>query len=218
MPLFSPVKRVGLWLAARLLRAWASTWRVVCENADLEAHCLAEGPAIYAFWHEYLFVLGLVHRDRNIVGVVSQSRDGAQLSTLLARLGYGLVRGSTSRGARAVARQCLRCLEDGHSVALAVDGPRGPRRVAAPGATFLARVGKRPLLAVRADAAWVVRLPTWDKQAIALPFSRVSVRYSLASPEAVVALEHQLNGDSALAEPPQHPAAEGLSAPILPES
>jgi len=165
-------------LVAGLLRIWAATWRVRWHDATVLRHCLDDGPVVLAFWHEDLAVLGPLHADRGFVGMVSLSSDGDLLAGLLRELGYALVRGSSSRNARAVGRSALRALRAGASIALAVDGPRGPRRRVHSGASRLSQIGRVPVILVACEVSPAIRLSSWDRQRIPAPFARVDVVYS----------------------------------------
>ena len=174
------------WLGALLLRAWASTWRVRPPGAGDRA--FAEAPVVFACWHGELMPLLLLFRDRGILTLASQSRDGGRVAALLARLGYGVLRGSSSRGARSALRGLRSALQT-RSICLTVDGPRGPRHVAKPGAVGLARVSGRPLWAARAACWPALTLSTWDRFVIPLPFARIDLRFEpvLAEEEALAA-------------------------------
>jgi len=134
---------------------------------------------VLAFWHEDLAVLGPLHADRGWVGMVSRSRDGERLAVILETLGYETVRGSSSNFARSVARAGLRALRSGRSLAIAVDGPRGPRRVVSSGAETLARWAGVPLVLVGCEASPAFRLPSWDAQRLPAPLARVVIRYEV---------------------------------------
>jgi len=141
---------------------------------------LAEGPLVAAFFHEDQLPLVALHRHMRMVGMASLSRDGQLLSDVVQRLGYRVIRGSTSRGTLRVGRAALRALQqEGASLALAVDGPRGPRRKVQEGAVAFAAMAGRPLvfLAVHAAPAWRAR--SWDRFLVPLPFARVELRYGL---------------------------------------
>ena len=157
----------------------------------LQRH-LDDGPVILGFWHEHLAVLGPLHADRQFVGMVSRSRDGERLSSLLSVLGFETVRGSSSAGARAVARASLRALRGGRSLAIALDGPRGPRHEVAPGAAVLARWAQRPLLLVGCRAWPALRLRSWDRQCLPLPFAQIEVRYERCGPYESESVQGQL--------------------------
>jgi lysophospholipid acyltransferase (LPLAT)-like uncharacterized protein len=60
-------------------------------------------------------------------------------------------------------------------VGLTVDGPRGPARVAQPGAIWLAKVTGNPVLPFHLEAASHWTAPSWDSSQVPLPFSRIAV-------------------------------------------
>ena len=71
--------------------------------------------------------------------------------------------------------QLRRDLAAGKPAAFTVDGPRGPARVAQPGAVFLAGATGQPLLPfhIEADRFWTAG--RWDQTQIPKPFTRVAV-------------------------------------------
>ena len=175
------------WLGRALglgFRLLAATWRVRRVDADLFERTLREGPAILACWHaEQLGLLG-THLGRGFQVMVSLSRDGELLAGALPVLGLGAVRGSSSRGGREALEACAARLTEGRSVALAVDGPRGPQHEPKAGAAVLAaRVG-RPILLLSAEVRPAARLRSWDRLEIPWPLARVRIRYArLEAPE-----------------------------------
>jgi lysophospholipid acyltransferase (LPLAT)-like uncharacterized protein len=140
---------------------------------------LAEiGPLILAHWHadDLCLLPTLPHLRANIL--VSQSRDGAILSRAFAVLGHQARRGSSSRGGAAGLLALKHSLESGHNVALAADGPRGPRLVAKPGAFYLAAKTGRPLapLGVAVNRAFTFK-HSWNKTRLPLPGAKVVIAY-----------------------------------------
>lgn len=157
-------------LAGWLLRLLRATWRVRVVGAP------PADARLFVCWHgdlAALSVLGRFLRRRAPAMLVSKSKDGELGARLARQLGLEVVRGSTSRGALSGSLAMLRRLRAGGSVALAVDGPRGPRERAGDSALRLARVGGTTVAAVAAVAtrAWHAR--SWDRHAIPAPFSRV---------------------------------------------
>jgi lysophospholipid acyltransferase (LPLAT)-like uncharacterized protein len=61
------------------------------------------------------------------------------------------------------------------SVAFTVDGPRGPARVAQPGAVWLAGATGLPVLPFHIEASRYWSARSWDRGMIPKPFARVSV-------------------------------------------
>ncbi len=66
-------------------------------------------------------------------------------------------------------------MEQGHAVGFTLDGPRGPAKVAQPGAVWLAKVTGNPIVPfhVEASSYWTTR--SWDATQIPRPFSRVAI-------------------------------------------
>ena len=92
---------------------------------------------------------------------------------ILTRFGFGTARGSTSRGGARALVQLRRDLAAGRPVAFTVDGPRGPARVAQPGAVWLAGATGNPILPfhIEADRYWDASQlgPHADSQAVHRP-------------------------------------------------
>lgn len=161
-----------LSVAVRLL---ARTWRV--ERPDFPV----EGACVVAFWHGDLLPMIALHRGLGLVGLASRSGDGALVAGVLERLGYAVIRGSSSRGGVEALRAAERAVAAGGRPAFAVDGPRGPAGHVAPGAESVARRTGVPVVHGVVEAA-SYRLGTWDRFRIPWPFARVRVRYGVWRP------------------------------------
>jgi lysophospholipid acyltransferase (LPLAT)-like uncharacterized protein len=163
---------VGGWLAAWALRALGATWRVRQAGDDP----LARGArTIGALWHEGLLAAAWRFRSSGVVIPVSQSRDGDRIVAVLAHLGFGPApRGSSSRGGAAALAGLIRAAEEGRSLAVLCDGPRGPARACKPGVVAAARASGLPLQPLGFAADPAVRFPSWDRTVLPLPFARVA--------------------------------------------
>jgi hypothetical protein len=149
-------------------------WRT--EGLDhLEGVIRAGRQPIMAFWHGRILHATVRFRRRGIVVIISENFDGEWIAGLIHRFGYGTARGSTSRGALRALLQLKRALGEGKTVGFALDGPRGPARVAQPGAVWLAKATGNPVVPfhLEADRYWTLR--SWDRTQIPKPFSTVSV-------------------------------------------
>ena len=135
----------------------------------------AERPPILALWHGRILPATLYWRGRGIVAMTSENFDGEWVARLMARFGFRAARGSTSRGGSRALVMLRRELAAGHTAAFTVDGPRGPARVAQPGAVWLAGATGAPVLPfhIEADRYWTAR--SWDKTLVPKPFSHVAV-------------------------------------------
>lgn len=143
---------------------------------------------IYTFWHREIFPATWFWRRRGIVVMTSQNFDGEYIARIIQRHGYGAARGSSSRGAYRALGEMIRCLRHGADTAFTIDGPRGPRFVAKPGAVLLAKATGAAILCfhIALRKAYVFR-KTWDQTQIPCPFGRAAVFIAppiLVSPEA----------------------------------
>lgn len=176
-----PSRPAGGMLAAPLLSTAVSalswTWRVERSGAHLLDEAVSEGGTVLAFWHGEQLLMVPTHAGRGFLGLASLSRDGELLARTIARLGYGRIRGSTSRGGRAALHAAVQALRGGGCPALAVDGPRGPRHTPHPGALIMAARTQRPIIYGVARARPAVLLRSWDRFAVPIPFARVEIAY-----------------------------------------
>ncbi len=175
----APAQAFIAWAAARYLTLAARTlrWRVEGEaNLRLMA---GEKPIIVVFWHECLPAMPIfwlrakrLGMTRPAVVLASQHRDGQLIGRAVQHMGIALVSGSSSRGGAAGLRGLLKALDNGVHVGLTPDGPRGPRRTAAPGAAQLAGLSGVQILPCGAVTSRAKTLDSWDKMRLPLPFGR----------------------------------------------
>ncbi len=134
--------------------------------------------AIYAFWHSHMLLPAYVGKNRNVKVLISQHRDGEYIAQIVQRMGYGVARGSTTRGgAKALLRMIKQIKEESISLAITPDGPKGPRFVAQSGAILLGQKTQYPIIPVMIYLAKYWELPSWDKFCIPKPFSKARIFY-----------------------------------------
>src|SRR5688572_18684796 len=127
-------------------------WRV--EGLQHFDDVIASGHApVMAFWHGRILPATFYFRRRGIVVMTSENYDGEWIARIIERFGYGTARGSTSRGGRRALLQLVRDINEGKPAGFAVDGPRGPARVAQPGAVWLAGAAGQPVLPFHLEAS-----------------------------------------------------------------
>ena len=150
------------------------TWRE--SGADHLAAVERSGrPPIFAFWHGRILAATLYFRDRGIVVITSENFDGEWIARIIRRFGYGTARGSTSRGGVRALVQLKRDLSSGRPAAFTVDGPRGPARVAQPGAIWLASATGNPVVPFHIEAAAFWTIKSWDRHQVPKPGSDVAI-------------------------------------------
>jgi lysophospholipid acyltransferase (LPLAT)-like uncharacterized protein len=149
-------------------------WRVEgLEHLDA-IHASGRQP-VMGFWHGRILTATWYFRGRGIVVITSENFDGEWIARIIERFGYGTARGSTSQGARKAMVQLVRALREGKPAGFTLDGPRGPARVAQPGAIWLASRTGNPVLPFHLEASSHWTLGSWDRTQIPKPFSRVAL-------------------------------------------
>jgi lysophospholipid acyltransferase (LPLAT)-like uncharacterized protein len=130
---------------------------------------------VMVFWHGRILPATYYFRRRGIVVITSENFDGEWIAGIIERFGYRTARGSTSRGARKALLQLTRDMRAGRAAGFTLDGPRGPARVAQPGAVWLAKATGNPILPfhLEADRHWT--LNSWDRTQVPKPFSTVAI-------------------------------------------
>jgi lysophospholipid acyltransferase (LPLAT)-like uncharacterized protein len=141
----------------------------------LDAIRLQGRQPIMAFWHGRILPATYYFRGRGIVVITSENFDGEWIAGIIERFGYGTARGSTSRGGLKALLQLKRDTAEGKPAGFTLDGPRGPARVAQPGAVWLAKATGNPVLPFHLEASRHWTLGSWDRTQIPKPFSTVSI-------------------------------------------
>ena len=160
------------------MRLLARTWRIKVIREECWSQVAASGaPYVLLCWHDALLPVMWHHRHRGIAAVVSEARDGQYLAALAISLGYGVITGSSTRGGGRALREVIRALQRGTPVGVTPDGPRGPRRVAKPGAMAAAARARVVIVPVHAESRPAWRANSWDEFLLPPPFARVRVAY-----------------------------------------
>lgn len=158
------------WILIRLL---GITWRfTTLREEEAERVRQDDRPLIYTLWHGRMLPLVYGYRNRGVHALVSQHHDGELAVRLVHKLGYGTVRGSSTRGGARGFQDLLRAVQSGSDVAIMPDGPRGPVRKVQPGVLRLALLSGSPIIPVTVSASKHYTLKSWDSFIIPKPFSR----------------------------------------------
>ena len=187
----APKSPHGLWSSPGVF-ALASMGYVVGLNNiwQFPYHAVQYGGGAFVFFYVlFLGLLGLplmmalrlqARRDGiapRMAVLVSRHNDGRFIGGIMRRFHLDVVYGSTAskgqhRGGAAGLRALLDRLAAGDSVVITPDGPRGPRRQAAPGVAQLAALSGVAVLPCAAQTARRITLGSWDRMVLPLPFGR----------------------------------------------
>jgi len=162
-------------LGPLLVKLIGLTWKIDHRGEEELDKLRNNGERVlYAFWHNRILPLAYVYRNRGAMIMISQHGDGELIASVVSRMGYLPIRGSSTIGGMKAARELMM---DGsmRDVAITPDGPRGPCQVAQPGAVYIASRGGFVLtpLAVEASSKWV--LNSWDRFMIPKPFCHLRI-------------------------------------------
>ena len=159
-----------------LMRALGATYRYRVEGVEhLDAVVRSGHQPIMVFWHGRILPATLYFRNRGIVVVTSANFDGEWIAEVIRRFGYGSARGSSSRGGARALVELRRRMAAGEPAGFTLDGPRGPAKVAQPGAVFLSQVTGHPIVPfhIEASKAWTAR--SWDRTQVPKPWADVAI-------------------------------------------
>jgi hypothetical protein len=188
---------VVAWLSEKLGPVFIKTMGVTLRTrrkglANLAAARRIKGNVIYAFWHGRLLPLSYLHRNEGINVLVSTHQDGEYITRVIHGLGFETSRGSSTRGGTAALRDLMATAARGADLAITPDGPRGPREQCQPGVIFLARKLGLPVVPVGVCFRPSMRLKSWDRFMIPLPFAGGVEVYG----EPVRYADTKISGDS----------------------
>ncbi len=150
-----------------IYKLWWSTLRVERETLP--------SKFILAVWHQDLFLAFGLFKNLNMGILLSQSEDAENITSLLDSLNYSLYRGSSSNRFQAVRHLIKHSTH--HSIGMALDGPKGPPLVKKAGVDWLINKVPLPCIHLNIEYKYFIRLSTWDKMILPLPFSKVIVKW-----------------------------------------
>jgi lysophospholipid acyltransferase (LPLAT)-like uncharacterized protein len=169
---FYPVAWV-LWL-------YYKTWRIHIDEESREILDTSTPPRILATWHNRSFaspaVVARLTDPSKVACLISPSKMAAWEVALFKFLDYKVVRGSTTRRSVQAGIELLRALREGNDVGISPDGPSGPLYSFQSGTAAIAKKASVPMLFFGMNCKSAIRLNTWDRHLIPLPFARIDVR------------------------------------------
>ncbi len=191
-PLRNPVIQSIL---SHLLAGWMSfcfaTIRWTHENRAVAEQVWAEGGGVLCvFWHSRIGLSPAcwpLDRAQPAKALISLSPDGQFIAKAVALQGFPAVRGSSAnkdkadraKGGSQALRDGLKQLKIG-ALAITPDGPRGPARQMAEGLPLMARLSRAPALFIGMSCHPAIRLDSWDRALLPLPFGRGAIVWDVA--------------------------------------
>jgi lysophospholipid acyltransferase (LPLAT)-like uncharacterized protein len=198
-PLFSkPLSRFAAWIVPYLYLlymrlVWATSRLEGADEFVLNDIADAHDGAIALLWHEEVFTVAYGYPYIDIQGhtLASLGESGEVITRMLELCGYVVFRGGSSSGPTRrrlnVLAEMIHHMKTTPRViyGITVDGSKGPAYRMKMGGVVIARECNKPVALVRTWYKRSIRLKTWDRMAIPLPFN--VIRYYLRGPYLVPA-------------------------------
>ncbi|MCC5831110.1 MAG: lysophospholipid acyltransferase family protein [Phycisphaeraceae bacterium] len=130
---------------------------------------------LFALWHGTHFPVLWHYRHSGFGVITSQSRDGEVLTGILHHLGCRCYRGSSSKGGTRALLETAKAVQGGVNLAVAVDGPRGPRGQVKSGILSIAKLSGAPIVPVACGLSHCQQFNSWDRYRLPLPLCHATI-------------------------------------------
>ncbi|MCX7959741.1 MAG: DUF374 domain-containing protein, partial [Deltaproteobacteria bacterium] len=117
---FRPVLSLSTCFISTIIRSYR--YKAINDSFLLEA----KRPPLFALFHSVQMLVASYKVPFRTNILVSLSKDGDIAAGVLKNLGFGVVRGSSSRRGKEALLELEALVKDGESAAITVDGPKGP--------------------------------------------------------------------------------------------
>ena len=149
-------------------------WKSVTGVKEMYEMLEKQGSMIVVGWHGRTLEMPYFwNKSKTLNALVSPHRDGQYIVKILARFGIGHVSGSTNKNSTEAALELMSNLQQGNSIAIIPDGPRGPSMQMSMSPIFYAQKSGKPIVGITYSIShsFIVR-QSWDNMMIPFPFCR----------------------------------------------
>lgn len=170
--LFSYGAAVVLFIYARFVRLTSHIEHAGADHLEGRNY-------IFCHWHTFIALYFVVfnHHDHH-AWMQHPYWYMKPIHILLRWLGVErIVLGSSGHQGRQAADELVQLLVDGYSTVVLPDGPAGPPFVLRKGVLHISEQSGVPVVPIRFAASSYLRLPTWDKKLLPLPFGSIKVSF-----------------------------------------
>ncbi len=152
-------------------------WRV--DNEEVLTRLKAEHKSvIIAVWHGRLLAPFIHFSWRGYHALAGTHADAELISRMAERMGWTMIRGSSSEGGQAAFKQIVKTLrEPGTVLYITPDGPKGPALEPKSGTIRAAQLTEAVILPISAQATRTWGFTNWDTFFVAKPFSRIELLF-----------------------------------------
>jgi lysophospholipid acyltransferase (LPLAT)-like uncharacterized protein len=146
---------------------------------DLAIFGPSKNSFLYAFFHqdELSFLRFMAKKD--LVGLVSPSKDGQIMTAVMHYLGYQTTSGSSNKKPVQGFIQSLKKIKDGYKFGIAVDGPKGPIFEVKEGIIKLSEKSGKKIVGMRAyPVNYFLFHKSWNQAKLPKPFTKIILKFT----------------------------------------
>mgnify|MGYP001161285906 FL=1 len=165
---------IGKWL----LQIFFYLNKIVINGEEHLLNLINSGkPIMVCVWHgRLLFPSWYIRlKTTNLYAIASRHSDAEVMARILNNWGYGLIRGSTRKGGKAVVQKMAAVFKSAGIVAVTNDGPKGPPRIAKAGSTGLALKYNVQIITITGSATKYWQMKSWDRFMLPKPFGKIQL-------------------------------------------
>ena len=176
--------RLLVWLGGSIgpyfLRFFYNTNKWDIEGEDYYKDILKSGRSvIIASWHSTLLTAFMGLAKNNYHGLAGNHHPDAEIiSRVGKKLGWNIVRGSSTDGGKKAYNEILEILKSQKTVfAITPDGPQGPAKIPKPGAIRAAQKTGAVIVPIAGQSTKRWSFKNWDTFYLSKPFGRISLLF-----------------------------------------
>ena len=166
---------LGEWVLSLIYNT--NKWDVRGENnykSELNNH----RSVIISCWHGRLLVPFMYLAKSNYYGLTGTNRDAELISRIGSKLGWRLLRGSSSKGGSEIFPEIVNVLNNPPSlIAITPDGPKGPEKIPKPGIIRAAQKTGAVIIPISAFSTKNWQFINWHTFFLEKPFGRIFLEY-----------------------------------------
>ena len=127
---------------------------------------------ILSCWHHNIYYSCWLLKNRQYGSLISNSRDGELIASVMEHFAFVPIRGSSSKGGAQGLREMVKYLKGPLPAAITPDGPKGPKQKVQSGVILMARLSGAPIIPWGYEAVdqYIIR-KSWDHHKIPKPFT-----------------------------------------------
>ena len=132
------------------------------------------GAMIVVGWHGRTLEMPYFwNKSRKLNALVSPHRDGRLIVGILKKFGIGNIDGSSNQNSSQAAINLMKNLQQGNSIAIIPDGPRGPSMTLGLSPLFYAQKSGKPIIGITYSIAGSKIIDkSWDDMLVPFPFHK----------------------------------------------